>query len=180
MFTVESEQRANTVDEAVHVSPCIGKVKDIVSGLAPMASPTPTTAVFDVPRVIVLARTSLAQATVTSKVGRAWGRSGQSPALKILLTRRDRERCRRRYSNIAAGLQEKHKQAIFAKNKGWSSGSSFSSGVEERKPRDQEEETKKLRAQVELLRKQQKWRRAQRRRKGRREEEVVLKKTARC
>ena len=63
-----------------------------------------------------------------------------------------RWRCRLCYSNIPAGL---HKQAIFAKNKGWSSGSSSSSGGEEKKPRVQEEEIKKLRAQVELLRKQQ-------------------------
>ena len=42
------------------------------------------------------------------------------------------------------------------KNTGWSSGSSSSRGGEERKARDQEEEIKKLRAQLELLRKQQK------------------------
>ena len=66
-----------------------------------------------------------------------------------------RWRCRRCCSNIPAGSLGKHKQAIFAKNKGWHSGSSSSSGGEERKPRDQEEELKKLRALVELLRKQQ-------------------------
>ena len=53
------------------------------------------------------------------------------------------------------GLQGKHKQAIFAKKKRWSAGSSTSSGVEEKRPRDQEEEVKKLRAKVKLLRKQQ-------------------------
>ena len=88
-------------------------------------------------------------------------------------------RCRRSYSNIPAGLQEKHKQAIFAKNKGWSSGSSSSSGGEQKTPRDQEEEIKKLRAQVEILRKQQRMEKGRRRRESRREEEVVLKKTAR-
>ena len=62
--------------------------------------------------------------------------------------RAEKVRC---YSNISAGLHEKHKQAIFAKNNGWSSGSSPSSGGEQRKPRDQEEEIKQLRAQVELL-----------------------------
>ena len=63
-------------------------------------------------------------------------------------------RCRRCYSTFPAGLQGMHKQAVFAKNNGWSSGSSSSScGEEKRPPQDQEEE--KLRAQVELLRKQQ-------------------------
>ena len=54
------------------------------------------------------------------------------------------------FSNIPASLQGKHKMAIFAKNNGWCSGSFSSSGG-----RDQEEELKKLRAQVELLSKQQ-------------------------
>ena len=66
-------------------------------------------------------------------------------------TRWRRGRC---YSDIPEGLQGKHKQAVFAKNKGWSSGSLSSSG-EEKRPRYQEEEIEKLRAQVELLRKQQ-------------------------
>ena len=48
-------------------------------------------------------------------------------------------------------LQGEHKKAIFAKI----SGSSTSSGGEERKPSDQEGERKKLRAQVALLSKQQ-------------------------
>ena len=90
-----------------------------------------------------------------------------------------RGRCRRCYSNIPAGLQEKHKQAIFAKNKGWSSGSFSSSGGEQKTPRDQEEEIKKLRAQVEILSKQQRMEKGRRPRESRREEEVVLKKTAR-
>ena len=46
------------------------------------------------------------------------------------------------------------KKAIFAKNKGFCSRSSSSCGGEERKPSDQEDELKKLRAQVELLSKQ--------------------------
>ena len=87
-------------------------------------------------------------------------------------------RVRRCFSNIPAGLQGPHKQAIFAKNKDGISGSSSSGGKEERKPRDQEEELEKLRAQVELLSSKE-WRRAWRRRVSRREEEVVLKKTAR-
>ena len=53
-----------------------------------------------------------------------------------------RWRCRRRFSNILAGVQEKHKKAIFAKNKGWYSGRSSLSGGEERKPSEQEEELK--------------------------------------
>ena len=66
-----------------------------------------------------------------------------------------RWRCRRCFSNIPASLQGKHKHAIFAKNKGWYSGSSSSRGGEEGKFGDQEEELRKLRAQVELLSKQQ-------------------------
>ena len=47
------------------------------------------------------------------------------------------------------------KRPSLRKNKEWHSGSSSSSGGEDRRPRDQEEELKKLRAQVELLSKQQ-------------------------
>ena len=46
-------------------------------------------------------------------------------------------------------------KAVHAKNRGWCSGSFASSGGEERKTSDQEEEVKKLRAKVELLSKQQ-------------------------
>ena len=66
-----------------------------------------------------------------------------------------RWRCRRCGNNIPTGLQGKHKQAVYAKNEGWCSGSSSSSGGEEGKSQDQDEEIEKLRAHVELLRKQQ-------------------------
>ena len=66
-----------------------------------------------------------------------------------------RWRCRRRGNNILTGLQGKHKQAVYAKNEGWCSGSSSSSGGEEGKSQDQDEEIEKMRAHVELLRKQQ-------------------------
>ena len=42
-------------------------------------------------------------------------------------------RCRRCYSNIPAGLQGKYRQAVAAKSGAWSTGSSTSSGEEERK-----------------------------------------------
>ena len=66
-----------------------------------------------------------------------------------------RWRCRRCGNNIPTGLQGKHKQAVYAKNEGWCSGSSSSSGGEEGKSQDQDEEIEKMRAHVELLRKQQ-------------------------
>ena len=65
-----------------------------------------------------------------------------------------RWRCRRCGNNIPSGLQAKHEQALHAKSKEWYSGSSSSSGGEEWKSEEQEE-IKRLRAQVELLRKQQ-------------------------
>ena len=65
-----------------------------------------------------------------------------------------RWRCRRCGNNIPTGLQGKHKQAVYAKNEGWCSGSSSSSGGEEGKSQDQDEEIEKMRAHVELLRKQ--------------------------
>ena len=55
-----------------------------------------------------------------------------------------RWRCRRCYSNIPAGLQGKHRQAVSAKNEGWSSGSSSSSGEEGKRPRDQDVEIKRV------------------------------------
>ena len=66
-----------------------------------------------------------------------------------------RWRCRRCYSNILAGLQEKYRQAVSEKTSWWSSGSSSSSGGEGKKPRDQDAEIKELRAQVEQHRRQQ-------------------------
>ena len=66
-----------------------------------------------------------------------------------------RWRCRLCGNNIPAGLQGKHKQATYAKNKERYSGSSSSSGGEEWRLQGQHEEIKKLRAQVELFSKQQ-------------------------
>ena len=66
-----------------------------------------------------------------------------------------RWRCRRCGDDISTGLQGKHKQAMYAKNKEWHPVSSSPSGREEWKSQEQEEELKKLRAQVELLSKQQ-------------------------
>ena len=53
-----------------------------------------------------------------------------------------------------SGLQGKHKQAMCAKNREWYSGSSSSNGREEWKSQEQEE-IKRLRAQIDLLSKQQ-------------------------
>ena len=66
-----------------------------------------------------------------------------------------RGRCRRCGNIVSTGLQGKHKQAIYAKNKEWYSGSSSSGGREGWRPQDQQEEIKKLRAQFELVSKQQ-------------------------
>ena len=66
-----------------------------------------------------------------------------------------RWRYRQCLSNIPAGLQRKHKETVLATNKEWNSGSSSSSGGDERWQSGQEEELKNLRAQVELLSKQQ-------------------------
>ena len=57
-----------------------------------------------------------------------------------------RWRCRRCYSNIPAGLQEKYRLAVSAKTRAWSSGSSSSNGGEGKWPRDQDAEIKELRA----------------------------------
>ena len=61
-------------------------------------------------------------------------------------------RCRRCGNNIPKGPRGKHKQAMYAKNKEWYSGSSSSSGREEWRPQGQQEE---IRAQVDLHSKQQ-------------------------
>ena len=66
-----------------------------------------------------------------------------------------RWRCRRCCSNISAGLQGKHKQAVFAKSKGMVFRIIFFEWWRREKPRDQEEEIEKLCAQVEQLRKLQ-------------------------
>ena len=77
--------------------------------------------------------------------------------------------------NIPSGLQGKHKQAMHAKNREWFSGSSSSSGGEEWKSQEQEE-IKRLRAQVELASKQQGAGKSLRSRANRQGEEVVWKK----
>ena len=53
-----------------------------------------------------------------------------------------RWRCRRCYNNIPAGLHEKYRQAVAAKSGEWSTGSSASSGEEDRKARSLEAENK--------------------------------------
>ena len=58
------------------------------------------------------------------------------------------------HCRLPSGLQAKHEQALHAQSEEWYSGPSSSSGEEEWKCQEQEE-IKRLRAQVELLRKQQ-------------------------
>ena len=65
-----------------------------------------------------------------------------------------RWRWRRCGNNVPSVLQGKHKQTMYAQNREWYSGSSSSSGREEWKSQEQEE-IKRLRAQVELLSRQQ-------------------------
>ena len=62
-----------------------------------------------------------------------------------------RWRCNRCYHNIPASLYGKYKQAIAAKSGDWSTGSSGSSGEEERKSRSLEAENKELRARIEAM-----------------------------
>ena len=66
-----------------------------------------------------------------------------------------RWRCRRCYSNIPAGLQGKYRQAVAAKSGEWSTGSSTSSGEEDRKARSLEAENKELRARIDALEKKE-------------------------
>ena len=65
-----------------------------------------------------------------------------------------RWRCRRCYSDIQAGLQGKYRQAVAAKSGEWSSGSSPSSGEEDRKARSLESENKEVRARVDAMEKE--------------------------
>ena len=81
-----------------------------------------------------------------------------------------RWRCRRCGNSIPTGLQGKHEQAMYAKNREWYSGSSSSSGRGEWKSQEQEE-IKRLRAQS-CSASSKEWRRALRSRANRREEEV--------
>ena len=62
-----------------------------------------------------------------------------------------RWRCRRCYHNIPASLHRKYEQAIAAKSRDWSTGSSGSSGEEERKARSLEAENQELRARIEAM-----------------------------
>ena len=62
-----------------------------------------------------------------------------------------RWRCRRCYHNILASLHRKFEQAIAAKSGDWSTGSSGSSGEEERKARSLEAENQELRARIEAV-----------------------------
>ena len=63
----------------------------------------------------------------------------------------DEVRCRRCYNNIPAGLHGKYRQAVAAKSGEWSTGSSASSGEEDRKARSLEAENKELRARIEAV-----------------------------
>ena len=66
-----------------------------------------------------------------------------------------RWRCRRCYSNILVGLQGKYRQAVVAKSGERSTGSSTSSGEEDRKARSLEAENKELRARIDALEKKE-------------------------
>ena len=61
--------------------------------------------------------------------------------------------CRRCYSDIPAGLRGKHRQAVAARSGEWSTGSTASSGKEDRKTRSLEAENKGLRARIDALEK---------------------------
>ena len=62
-----------------------------------------------------------------------------------------RWRCRRCYQDIPAGLREKYRQAVAAKKGEWSTGSSTSSGEEDRRAKSLEAENKEFRARIEAL-----------------------------
>ena len=64
-----------------------------------------------------------------------------------------RWRCRRCYNNNPAELHGKYRQAVAAKSGEWSTGSSASSGEEDRKARSLEAENKELRARIDALEK---------------------------
>ena len=66
-----------------------------------------------------------------------------------------RWRCRRCCSNIPAGLQGKYRQAVAAKSGEGSTGSSTSSGEEDRKTRSLEAENKELRARSDAMEKKE-------------------------
>ena len=62
-----------------------------------------------------------------------------------------RWRCRRCYHNIPTGLHGKYRQAVAAKSGEWSTGSSGSSGEENRRARSSEAENKELRARIDAM-----------------------------
>ena len=66
-----------------------------------------------------------------------------------------RWRCRRCHSNIPARMQGKYRQAVAAKSGEWSTGSSTSSGEEDRKTRSLEAENKELRARIDAMEKKE-------------------------
>ena len=66
-----------------------------------------------------------------------------------------RWRCRRCYHDIPAGLRGKYRQAIAARTGEWSTGSSTSSGEEDRRNKSLEAENQELRARLEALEKKE-------------------------
>ena len=64
-----------------------------------------------------------------------------------------RWRCRRCHSDIPAALRGKHRQAVAARSREWSMGSTTSSEEEDRKTRSLEAENKELRARIDALEK---------------------------
>ena len=62
-----------------------------------------------------------------------------------------RWRCRRCYHNIPAGSRGKYRQAFAARSGEWSTGSSASSGEEDRKSKSLDAEHEELRARIEAL-----------------------------
>ena len=66
-----------------------------------------------------------------------------------------RWRCRHCYHDIPARLRGKYRQAIAARSGEWSTGSSTSSGEEERRNESLEAENKELRARLEALEKKE-------------------------
>ena len=65
-----------------------------------------------------------------------------------------RWRCRRCFNNIPQGLRGTYRQAVAARTGEWSTGSSTSSGEEDKKAKSQEAEMKALHAQIEHRRNQ--------------------------
>ena len=64
-----------------------------------------------------------------------------------------RWRCRHCYHDIRAGLRGKYRKAIAARTEDWSTGSSTSSGEEDRKSKSLEADKNELRARIEALEK---------------------------